>query len=201
MNDDVRVQRLLEGHLDFLRAVVVGELRRAGLPHEHRDDVVSHVMEVVWRDRNKADNRQVPDEKWPPWLRVIARNEVRNVIRRVQTGRVRNAELTDAVAHPQDGGYDGLLDELTGADLQAIIDNLGEPERSLLTYLVWDKLDIEDVAAKLELDLPATKRLLTHLSDKVRRVEAGGTLKGPKAPGITAFTHALKRLLHDWGKR
>lgn len=201
MNDDERVQRLLAGHLDFLRTVTAWELRRAGLSLEHSDDVVMHVMEVVWLHGGRSAGEPVPDEKWPPWLRVITRNEVRNIIRRANQGRARNVELTDAVPHLRSGEDDEVLDDLTRTDLQAVIDNLGEPERSLLTYVVWDKMNLPEAAAKLDLDLVTARRLLKHLGDKVRRMEAGGSLKGPKAHGVTAFARALKRLLHDWGKR
>lgn len=194
MSDEDRLETRLEEQFEFLWAMVAREVRSRRLPREYVDEVVDHVILVVYQQWEKGAAQTVPAEGWRGWLTTIARGELNNIVRRIGKRRA-EVPLHDDIPHPRSHDHDHLLDRLTEPLVRAAIKNLGEPERSLLSLAVWDGLRAGEAAAALGLDPEVAARAIRNLADKVRRVIAGGTVKGGKASGVRAFAQALMTLM------
>jgi RNA polymerase sigma factor (sigma-70 family) len=187
-NADLQVR--LEEHFEFLWRMAAREVRSRRLPSDHVDELVDHVMVIVFEQWEKGAAQRVPPERWRGWLTTIARGELNNVIRRVSKRRA-EIPLHDGVPHPRSRDHDRFLDRLGEPRIKTAIETLDEPERSLLYLAVWEGMTIGEAATALGVDAKLAARSMRQLADKVRRVAAGGTVKGTKAASVRAFAQAM----------
>jgi RNA polymerase sigma factor (sigma-70 family) len=193
VSDEERLEARLNEQFEFLWGMVTREVKFRRLPADHIDEVVDHVILIVYERWAKGKGRGLSSDAWRASLTTIARNEISNVVRRF--GK-RHAEvpLHDDIPSPRAHEHDQVLDRLTESQLRAAIKTLGEPERSLLSLAVWEHMRLSEAADVLGLDREVAKRAMRNLADKIERLKTGGTVKGSKAPGIRAFARALVTL-------
>jgi RNA polymerase sigma factor (sigma-70 family) len=194
VSDAEQLEARLNEQFEFLWEMVAREVGSRHLPSDLVGEVVDHVIVVVYERWEKGKGRTLPPEAWRASLTTIARNEVNNVVRRVRKRRA-EVPLPDDIPNPRSHDHDRLLDQLTEPQVRAAIETLGEPERSLLRLTVFDGMKLGEAADMLGLDPDIAARAMRSLVDKVHRLRAGGTVKGSKAAGVTAFTRALTMLM------
>ena len=200
MTDDEQLVDRLTRYGPVVDGAVARELRRWGLAADHADDVASQVMETASRQWLDKPGERVPDDGWPGWLTVIARNHVRNLADKTRRRRDRETRLDDAIPHPRYEPSEASLDAVTGARLSAVLDSLGEPERSVLLLVVNHNVSVGDAAAMLQLNPREVRRALRALRLKIESVERGGSVKGARAAGVRTLADTVGRLRKEYGR-
>ncbi len=193
MGDDEELVELVTRYGPFVDDLVRWHMGAWDLPRADADDVASDVILTACRLWQAEPHKRVPDDGWPGWLTVIARNHIRNVARKARKQRRHEIALDATIPHPRQEGCDANLDPIGGARLGRVLARLGEPERSVLLMVVRHGLTVSDAADVLDLDSRTVRRALRALRDKVERVWQGGTVKGERASGVRALADALDR--------
>jgi RNA polymerase sigma factor (sigma-70 family) len=182
VGDDERLAALFVRYRDRLWTMIAQEAGRWGLPESEIDDIAGHVMLVVTEQWRRGHGPEIADAHWPPRLRTIAKNEIRNVARRHR--KHRHEPLPVDIPHPRGNDYGPVLDRMTEPAMRAAIDMLGEPERSTLLLMIYERLTPTEAADKTGLDPRTAQRIVRNLAAKLSSAQTGGTVKGPKAEGV-----------------
>src|SRR6266550_3485255 len=161
--DDVR---LMEKH----QTLVAGTVARMLGSSSDVEDIAQQVFIRVW----KSARRYVPRAKFTTWLLKITRNLVFNELRRVK----RHAHVP---LQPEPGAEDPpLKDEkqsspdasLLEGELQRTIEEailqLPEAQRMALVLRRYEQLSYEQIAAVLDLSVPAVKSVLFRARSELR---------------------------------
>lgn len=122
------------------------------LPPMAVDDVVSRVLETMWRRR--AD---IPDEATIPWVIGVTRRVLANAHR----GQKRQRAL---LARQRSSGVSEAAEDVFIADetVRNALDRLGESDREILLLHYWDGLAIPDLAEILSITVNAAAVRLTR---------------------------------------
>lgn len=173
--DTAAFQELVEIH----QHRVIGTVARMLGDDAEAEDVAQQVFVRVWRSAARYE----PSAKFTTWLFTITRNLVFNELRR----RARHATIP--LEEPREPGDDEprtqladervklpdatLLDEEMMDAIQRAIDELPEAQRMAIVLRRYEETPYEEIAAILDLSVPAVKSLLfrarTELREKLRR--------------------------------
>jgi RNA polymerase sigma-70 factor (ECF subfamily) len=157
---------------------VVGTVAKMLGDDSDAEDVAQQVFVRVWRSAGRYE----PTAKFTTWLFTILRNLVFNEIRR------RKRHPVTSLDQPWDGAEErpreaadlrlktpdtSLLEGELMTAVQRAIDELPEVQRLAVVMRQYDDTPYEDIAAVLELTVPAVKSLLfrarTELREKLKR--------------------------------
>jgi RNA polymerase sigma-70 factor (ECF subfamily) len=116
------------------------------------DDIVSRVLETVWRRR--AD---IPDEATVPWVIGVTRRVLANAHR----GHKRQRAL---LARQRSSGVAAAAEESVVADetVREALGRLGEADREILLLHYWDGIAVPDLAGVLNVTVNAAAVRLTR---------------------------------------
>ena len=122
------------------------------LPPLAVDDIVSRVLETMWRRR--AD---IPDDATIPWVIGVTRRVLANAHRgqrrqRALMARQRSSGVSDAAE-------DSFIADET---VREALDHLGEADREILILHYWDGVTIPDLATVLSVTANAAAVRLTR---------------------------------------
>ncbi|WP_017932761.1 RNA polymerase sigma factor [Nocardioides sp. Iso805N] len=137
------------------------------------EDVVSETFEVVWRKRNVAPGS---DENWPAWTVGVARNKIRQEVRRRWKHRRAEADLDDGThhAHQRTTGADAeVVDSLVG---RRVYQRLSETQRELFDLAHLRGLTTDQAASVLGITATAYTTRVSRLRASIERLykEEGG---------------------------
>ena len=170
--DEAAFRELVELH----ERRVIGTAARMLSDDAEAQDVAQQVFVRVW----KSAVRWEPTAKFTTWLYTILRNLVFNESRRRSRHPVRSLDATtDESDRPQqfeDTGVKSPDTALLDAEMQDAIDRaiseLPESQRMAIVLRRYQDVSYEEIAAVLDLTVPAVKSLLfrarTDLKEKLR---------------------------------
>ena len=155
---------------------VIGTVAKMLGDDSDAEDVAQTVFIRVW----KSAPRYEPTAKFTTWLFKITRNLVFNELRRRKRHPTQSLDATD---DPDDRPHQfadpgvkpadtALLDDEMQAAIQRAIEELPEAQRMAVIMRRYDETPYEEIAAVLDLTVPAVKSLLfrarTELREKLR---------------------------------
>jgi RNA polymerase sigma-70 factor (ECF subfamily) len=146
----------------------------------HSADRAEELAQDVFLRVYRARHSYVPNAKFCTWLYTIAQNVASNALRARarrhevnvtgdQRGEYVNKPLDDMAAAPS-----GLMPtrQLAKAELAEVvrqaIDALNERQRMALLLAKFEHMSYSDIAAAMELTVPAVKSLLSRARDNLR---------------------------------
>jgi RNA polymerase sigma-70 factor, ECF subfamily len=180
--EDVRLMRLVAGGdtrafeqlIERHQALVSGTVARMLGSNADVEDIAQQVFIRVW----KSAGRYVARAKFTTWLLKITRNLVFNEMRRAKRHphlpvqmepEVEAIPLKDEQTSPPDAT---LLESELQAAIEKAIGLLPETQRMALVLRRYEELSYEEIAAVLDLSVPAVKSLLfrarTELRERLR---------------------------------
>jgi RNA polymerase sigma-70 factor, ECF subfamily len=182
---DVRLMALVKtGDMDAFRELVeahqhrvIGTITRMLGDETEAEDLAQHVFIRVW----KSAARWEPTAKFTTWLYTILRNLVFNECRRRARHHTHSLEAAiEDDDHPQqfaDGNVKApdtsLLDTEMQDAIERAIQELPEQQRLAVVMRRYQDVSYEEIAAVLELSVPAVKSVLfrarTELREKLRK--------------------------------
>ena len=164
--DKPAFEQLIERH----QALVVGTAARMLGSNSDVEDIAQQVFIRVW----KSAARYRPRAKFTTWLLKITRNLVFNELRRTK----RRAQMplqpdpqSEEIALPDEATAApdaSLLEEELQRAIEDAITQLPETQRMALILRRYEELSYEDIAAVLELSVPAVKSLLFRARTELR---------------------------------
>jgi len=160
-------------------------------------DVAQDVFLAAWRDLGQLrDSRS-----FLPWLRQLTRHRAYHVLRteRRRAHRITTAE-TDAVLSSALDSRPGVDEDLEAADdrriLAAVLDELPDETREVVTLFYWEGQSTTRVAEMLGLSDAAVRKRLSRARDALRTslLQRFGEAANRAAPGA-AFTGVVMTAL------
>jgi RNA polymerase sigma-70 factor (ECF subfamily) len=158
---------LIEQH----QRVVYGYLRARLLNPTDADDLCQDVFMRCYASRIRFDTEQMIR----PWLIGIARNVLREHVRRVTrrkevawTGLCLELDSLIGDDQPEEGLYDDLI-----AQLPACMENLGPSARNALNMHYAEQLKIAEIGDRLHRSVGAVKLLMYRARQTLRRCLVG----------------------------
>ncbi len=171
--DTQALTELIEAH----QQRVVGAVTRMLGDDSDAEDIAQQVFIRVW----KSAPRYEPTAKFTTWLFKIMRNLVFNEVRRRKRHPTRALEgvveegdrpMQTADLNAKSPAASMLDDEMQAA-IQQAIEQLPEVQRMAIILRRYDEFSYEEIAAILELSVPAVKSLLfrarTDLRERLKR--------------------------------
>jgi RNA polymerase sigma-70 factor, ECF subfamily len=182
---DLRLMQLVKkGDMDAFRDLVethqqrvLGTIGRMLGDDTEAEDLAQQVFVRVW----KSAERWEPSAKFTTWLYTIVRNLVFNESRRRSRRPARSLEeMQDDEEHPRQFADPGtkppdttLLDAEMQEAIERAIQELPEAQRMAVVLRRYQDVSYEEIAAVLELTVPAVKSVLfrarTELREKLRQ--------------------------------
>jgi RNA polymerase sigma-70 factor, ECF subfamily len=182
---DLRLMQLVKGgDMDAFRELVethqqrvLGTIGRMLGDDTEAEDLAQQVFVRVW----KSAERWEPSAKFTTWLYTIVRNLVFNESRRRSRRPARSLEeMQDDEDHPRQFADAGmkppdttLLDAEMQAAIERAIQELPEAQRMAVVLRRYQDVSYEEIAAVLDLTVPAVKSVLfrarTELREKLRQ--------------------------------
>lgn len=182
---DLRLMQLVKGgDMDAFRELVethqqrvLGTIGRMLGDDTEAEDLAQQVFVRVW----KSAERWEPTAKFTTWLYTIVRNLVFNESRRRSRRPARSLEeMQDDEEHPRqfaDAGMKAPDTTLLDAEMQVAIERaiqeLPEAQRMAVVLRRYQDVSYEEIAAVLDLTVPAVKSVLfrarTELREKLRQ--------------------------------
>ena len=138
------------------------------LTKEEREDILQETMVIAWqkygtlRDKSKVE----------PWLRAIAKNQVRTYFRKQGSFRKKLYKMLerftaiDEVHHPTglpDGAAAEIMDGFTDPEIYEMVMELGEPDSTILRLYYGYEETFDEIAKTLGMN-PNTVRSIAMRS-------------------------------------
>ncbi len=173
--DTAAFEELIERH----QTLVIGTVARMLGSNSEVDDIAQQVFVRVW----KSAGRYVPRAKFTTWLLKITRNLVFNELRRSKRHahvpmqmepEAEDIPIKDETAQAPDAS---LLEAELQQAIESAIKELPESQRMAVILRRYDDLSYEEIAAVLDLSVPAVKSLLFRARTELR-TRLAGYLKG-----------------------
>jgi RNA polymerase sigma-70 factor (ECF subfamily) len=149
--------------------------------HSTAEDLAQEVFLRVYRGRANYE----PTAKFTTWVHTIANNLAADLRDRAYRRRERGVPATASASSSQIG-LDQLAVERSGLvparqadrrELQGMVQNaiagLGERQRMALLLAKFEQCSYEEIAAAMQLTVPAVKSLLFRARDQLRAALAG----------------------------
>ena len=164
--DTAAFEMLVERH----QRLVIGTVGKMLGNNSDVEDIAQQVFIRVW----KSARRYVPRAKFTTWLLKITRNLVFNELRRVKRHAhvplqpepgAEDPPLKDEMQSPPDASL--LEGELQRTIEEAIL-QLPEAQRMALVLRRYEQLSYEQIAAVLDLSVPAVKSVLFRARTELR---------------------------------
>ncbi len=149
------------------------------------EDIAQEALLRAWRRRATLRDGQRRNE----WLATIVRNEAYRQHERVRPDPVADVEV-------QEGGVDDerIASTVERADLQAILESLGEDDRQLLRLRYTEDLTQQAIARRLGLPDGTVKVRLHRLRLKLRQaIIEGEVVDGPQPRPTRRISAAAAR--------
>jgi len=156
--------------------------------HATAEDLAQEVFLRVFRARSTYQ----PTAKFTTWVHTIANNVARDLRDRAYRRRERGVPVSASASASQIGldhlavAASGLLPGRVAdrGELQAVVQNAigGLPERQRMALLLakFEHCSLEDVAAAMDLTVPAVKSLLFRARDQLRTALAAYITDGSR---------------------
>ncbi|MCG8583273.1 MAG: RNA polymerase sigma factor [Pirellulales bacterium] len=174
--DRVAFSELVEQHQN----IVYGYLRSRVLDASDADDLCQEVFMRCYASRMKFDSAEMVR----PWLIGIARNVLREHVRRVKRRKevawtTLCLELDSLIGNEseQEGPYDEYINHLP-----TCMDNLGPSAQNALNLHYAEGLKIAEIGERLHRSIGAVKLLMFRARQTLRRCLAGKTLDERDGP-------------------
>jgi RNA polymerase sigma factor (sigma-70 family) len=158
---------------------------------------VVDVFLAAWRDLGQLRDPR----SFLPWLRQLTRHRAYHVLRteRRRTRRITSAQtdaLLDSALDPRPGVDADLAAASDRRILAAVLDELPDETREVVTLFYWERQSTTRVAALLGLSDAAVRKRLSRARDALRAslLQRFGEAAGRAAPGA-AFTGAVMTAL------
>jgi RNA polymerase sigma factor (sigma-70 family) len=185
--------RLVDGTRNIVASIALAIVRDAELSR----DVAQDVFLAAWRDLGQLRDPR----SFLPWLRQLTRHRAYHVLRteRRRTRRITTAE-TDALLASALDPRPGVEADMAAADdrqiLAAVLDELPDDTREVVTLFYWEGQSTTRVAEMLGLSDAAVRKRLSRARVALRTslLERFGEAAGRAAPG-TAFTGVVMTAL------
>lgn len=134
--------------------IIVNYARRrlAPLPPMALDDIVSRVLETMWRRRS-----DIPDDATVPWVIGVTRRVLANAHRGQKRQRALIARQRSTGTSP--GAEDSVIAD---ESVRTALGRLNEADREILILHYWDGLAVPDVASILSITVNAAAVRLTR---------------------------------------
>jgi len=169
-----------------IAAAILGDL-------EAGEDVAQEVFLAAWRGMGTLRS----PHSFAPWLRQVTRNQARMAARARRRRRVADDEqLLASVADPAPGAREQLVSDEERAMLAAVLDDMPDDAREIVTLYYREGRSTRQVASLLDLGEDAVKKRLERARAAIRRemLERFGETVRRTAPGA-AFTAAVAAAL------
>ena len=158
MNNQQQKQEAFGAFVQEHQAPLRGFVRMLGVSADSVDDIAQETFVIAYRELERFDS----DRDFGKWLRGIARNLVRNEVRRhARRGRIMDEQVTQhliAIAEPD--RVDASFEEADFNALRDCVENLPEKGRQLIAgryadewsaSILADKFDMSPTAVRLAL--------------------------------------------------
>lgn len=158
--DDAATEAVLElvHRLGLARPAITAVIMDSSLV----DDAAQSALVTVERRIGSYEGRS----KFRTWLHAVARNEALMAIRR------RHAEPVDDVPEPAGGArFSSVV--ASRQTVKAVIDGLPEPYRETLSLQLYDDLDYDAIAARLEVPVGTVRSRLAKARELMRTALEG----------------------------
>jgi RNA polymerase sigma-70 factor (ECF subfamily) len=149
--------------------------------HATAEDLAQEVFLRVYRARDRYE----PTAKFTTWIHTIANNVASDLRQRAYRRRERGVPATTSASSSTIGidqlavAKSGLLParQSARAELRAVVQEaiagLGERQRMALLLAKFEDCSYEEIAAAMQLTVPAVKSLLFRARDQLRAALAG----------------------------
>jgi RNA polymerase sigma-70 factor (ECF subfamily) len=149
--------------------------------HATAEDLAQEVFLRVYRARGRYE----PSAKFTTWIHTIANNVASDLRQRAYRRRERGVPATTSASSSTIGidqlavAKSGLLParQSARAELRAVVQEaiagLGERQRMALLLAKFEDCSYEEIAAAMQLTVPAVKSLLFRARDQLRAALAG----------------------------
>jgi RNA polymerase sigma factor (sigma-70 family) len=184
---------LVDGTRNIVASIALAIVRDAELSR----DIAQDVFLAAWRDLGQLRDPR----SFLPWLRQLTRHRAYHVLRteRRRTRRITTAE-TDALLASALDPRPGAHADMAAADdrqiLAAVLDELPDETREVVTLFYWEGQSTTRVAEMLGLSDAAVRQRLSRARGALRTslLQRFGEAAGRAAPGA-AFTGAVMTAL------
>jgi RNA polymerase sigma-70 factor (ECF subfamily) len=140
------------------------------------EDAASDVFLTAWRRRGDVVFTTESGSVLP-WLLGVAANQLRNQRRSGRRASAALGRLNAREVQPDhsDETVGRISDEAQMADVQAVVEQLPQPERDVLALCAWAGLDYEEAAIALAVPVGTVRSRLSRARTHLRElVEADG---------------------------
>jgi RNA polymerase sigma factor (sigma-70 family) len=164
--DGAAYRRLLASLTPALRAVVRRNCGRIGLDPGEAEDVVQETLLAIHLKRDTWE----PDRPIGPWIMTIARNKLIDARRRRGKATVVPIDdFTDLLSAP------GANEDHDRLDVERMIAQLGERDRSLVRALAIEGRSVRETAATLDMSEGAVRVALHRAIKRLASAFRGET--------------------------
>ncbi|MAG93609.1 MAG: RNA polymerase subunit sigma [Planctomycetaceae bacterium] len=139
-------------------------IRALGVDRDWVDDLAQETFLVAYRELDSFDQQR----DFGKWLRGIARNLVRNEVRKVgRRRRILHENLTDILL-TRDEDQSHALDRSNVAALRECVEQLPGKSRDLVSGRYRDGWSADDLADQLDMTAAAVRQALVRIRRKLR---------------------------------
>ena len=144
-----------------------GFVRMLGVDPEWVDDLAQEVFLVAWRERESFDRQREIGK----WLRGIARNLVRNELRKDRRRRrILHEGLSELLVHSQEGETESAdWKQYQMSSLRDCVEQLAPKSRQIVAGRYSDGWKAPDLADHLEMTAAAVRQALMRIREQLRQ--------------------------------
>jgi RNA polymerase sigma-70 factor, ECF subfamily len=142
-------------------------VRTLGVAPDWVDDLAQEVFLVAWRERDSFDSQRDIGK----WLRGIARNLVRNELRKDQRRqRILHAGLTELLVRPLEGEADAAdWQQCRMPALRDCVEQLAPKSRQIVAGRYGDGWKAPDMADHLDMTAAAVRQALMRIREQLKQ--------------------------------
>ena len=161
MNSEQRKQDEFRAFVREHQAPLRGFVRMLGVDTDSVDDLAQEAFMVAYRELDRFDAEQ----DFGKWLRGIARNLVRNELRRnSRRGRLMDEHVTTHLLAVSDSNHDEIgFEEAEFHALRDCLESLPEKSRMLIDGRYFDEWNASILADKFEMSATAVRLALMRI--------------------------------------
>jgi RNA polymerase sigma-70 factor, ECF subfamily len=148
------------------QAPLRGFLRMLGVRADSVDDLAQETFMVAFRELDRFDDR----EDFGTWLRGIARNLVRNEVRKsARRGRIMDGELTEhLMAEAERDQADAKFEETDFHNLRDCLEKLPDKSRRLISARYGDEWKSSFLADQFQMSATAVRLALMRIRRQLK---------------------------------
>lgn len=162
VKNELDLEKIIKDYSNYLE-VIINNMARENLNNEDKEEIVSEVFFIMWKNRNKLDGNKLLSS----YLAGITKNLVREYLRKKQI----NYDISD---------YENSLysfDEISVLDnnveqiekIESKLKNMKEIDKIIFISFYYSSKSIKDIAKELKITEFNVKTRLYRIRNKIRK--------------------------------